>query len=178
MKILIFKAILVVLVALGASNYLIYLQTGKAPFDFDDLRLPALPTGLIPTELPKVSFKLPDISLDSLKSDKPTVSAGKDTIYKWVDKNGVTQLSSEPPPAQQNAQVLVVDPNANIIQSAGQVSDPETEDKQETATAPAQLLQGQVYSPSQVKKLMDDAKNVQQLLNDRYENQRQIIEGQ
>ncbi len=178
MKMLIFKAILVVLIALGASNYLVYLQTGKAPFDFNDLQLPDMPTDLIPSELPKVSLQLPDISLDSLKQDKPAANAGTDTIYKWVDENGVTQLSSEPPPAQQNAQILVVDPNANVIQSAGQVSGPETDDKQATATAPSPLLQGQVYSPSQVNKLMDDAKNVQQLLNDRYENQRRVIEGQ
>lgn len=154
MKKLITKAILVVVIALGASNYMLYIMTGKTPFDSNDM-------------------KIPDLSLSSPKLDKINPLSGSSTVYKWVDENGVTQYSSEPPPENVQRKVLEIDPNVNVVQGLRI----EEEEPQEIAQTQNNVIpQGQVYNPQAIKKLMDDAKNVQKKLNERYKEQEKALQ--
>ncbi len=145
MKKLIFKCIVMLVVFMGVSQYFVYIMTGKSPLD---------------------SFKTPNLSLDSFSSPSldSVTSGGKQTVYKWVDTNGVTQYSAEPP-ADQVADTLEVDPNTNLVQGL------RMEDEEEESTekkAPEVNIPQNIYSPGAVKKLIDDAKNVSTVLNERY----------
>ncbi|WP_158070138.1 DUF4124 domain-containing protein [Motiliproteus sp. MSK22-1] len=183
----IFKVVLLVLVVLGAGNYLVYWQTGTLAFDYRKLSF-----ANIVEEVRNFSLQLPDISLDTQKgmtnksddSENARGSKTKDKIYKWVDENGVTQLSSTPPPVGQEAQLLLIDPDTNVIQNravnlaAGSSSAFDQRGKTNITTGSGSQSKGQNYSPTEVKQLMDDARNVQNLLDERFENQRKIIEQQ
>lgn len=141
-KKLVIKATFMVLVFMGVSQYFVYIMTGKSPLE---------------------NFKMPSFSASDLKEDVSNLATGgKQTVYKWVDENGVTQYTAEPPP-DQAATSVELDPNANIIQG---VEMPEDEDAP-TAAPQVSMPDGNIYNPQSIKKLMDDAKNVQTLLNDR-----------
>jgi len=138
----IFKAVLMLGIVLGISNYVMYLMTGKTPF----------------SQVPDVSISTPNLS--------EMMPKGSERAYKWTDANGVVHYSSEPPP-EVEAQVMDVDPNTNMIQGLRAEAPKETE----AAPAPTPTLpQGNVYNPKNVQKLIEDAKNVQNVLNERYES--------
>nr|WP_306663329.1 DUF4124 domain-containing protein [Saccharophagus degradans] len=136
---MIFKCVVVVVLALGASNYMMYIMTGKLPFSTESL---------------------PSFSSPSL----PTFAEGKTTAYKWTDANGVVHYSSEPPPNPADAAVkMEVDPNVNLIQ--GIKEEPTIAGEADIPQGPD--FSGNIYSPEKVKKLVDDAKAVQQQMNER-----------
>ncbi|WP_096084613.1 DUF4124 domain-containing protein [Agaribacterium haliotis] len=146
MKGLIIKVAMMLFIVIGISNYLIYIKTGKSPFA-------DLGSGL---------------SFADLKVKAPSLPAGKQKAYKWVDEHGVTHYSSEAPPEQMQAQVLEVDPQQNIIQGieikAEQAAEPNQSEQQPV------VLPANPYNPETVRQLIDDAKAVQQTLNQRYED--------
>ncbi len=144
MKKLIIKSVMMIAIFIGISQYFVYIMTGKSPLD-----------GL---KAPEISLSTPDI--------KNAVTGGKQTVYKWVDANGVTQYTSEAPPAQ-SATTMELDPNTNIVQGIKMPGDEESEKESPKSEIP----QGNIYNPESIKKLMDDTKNVQKLLNDRYKQQ-------
>ncbi len=151
MKKLIFKCTVMVVIFIGISNYGLYLTTGKVP-SFKSM-------------LPDLSFNTPDVS-------ELTPSFNKDTVYKWVDENGVTQYSSEPPPEQAKAEVMTLDPNTNVIQGL----ELKEEENTENANPKVAVPDGNIYSPENIKKIMDDTKNVQNLLDDRFKNQQKALD--
>lgn len=137
MKSLIIKCIVMILLALGVSNYLIYIKTGKLPFSLD---------------------KIPSISTPSFNDAPSFISGRKEQAYKWTDENGVTHYSSEAPKEVNNqAQIIEVDPDTNLVQGL----------RMDKEAAPTGLPTGSVYNPKNVKKLMDDAKAVQEKMNER-----------
>ena len=149
--------LLVIGVMIGLSNYFTYLKTGKGLFNANTL-------------------SMPDISLDT-RSIKDLLSADKepqesnDVLHKWVDSNGVTQYTQTRPPKHAIGKVILVDPNANVV--ARLKTNAKTPEKAPQADDP----EGSAYNPSTVKKLMDDAKNVQKLLDDRAAKHTEIIDG-
>ena len=162
---LIFKMLLMTGIFVGISNYMLYIMTGKSPF---------------------ANFKLPSFSLekkDLSKNISKALNSGKQQAYKWTDSNGVVHYSSEPPThlataediqqakAQKQLETLQIDPNTNLIQGTELLEDKEEEQVKSTP----QPLQN-VYSPGGAQKLMEDAKNVEKLLNDRFEQQKKAIE--
>lgn len=159
MKKLIFKCVSMVLIFVGISNYMMYLMTGKSPF-----------AGM---KLPSLSFDSASLGVatDSLKGLSPV--GGKDTIYKWVDEHGVTQYTSEPPPETVAMTQLELDENTNVIQGLKMPEAEAPTNSQNAQNPPAQLAlpDGNLYSPEKIKKVIDDAKNVQKLLNDRVKQQ-------
>lgn len=142
------KIAMMLFIMLGISNYGYYLMTGNSPFS---------------------GFKLPDFSTPDL-SDITPLSTGKDTAYKWTDEHGVTHYSNEAPPVELAAEVIEVDPNVNVIQSV-EVPKKEVE-KEPSVITP---IEGPLYKPENIKKLIDDAKNVEKVLQERHEQQEEII---
>ena len=150
------KVIVLLAIMLGMSNYMMYIMTGKLPFDIGSLKAPDL------------SLEMPD--LEDLNPSKLTgSSSGKSTIYKWVDENGVTVYSESPPPQQIESESITIDPNANIVQATKI-----TEKEKSEVTKPS-MPSGPIYSPGNVKKLVEDAKNVENLLNERHERQKKAM---
>ncbi len=127
------------------------------------------------------SLKAPDISVpelpDSVKMPElESQPGGKDIVYQWRDENGMLHFTSDPPPAGMKYTVKGYDPNANLIQSI----EPEPEVVADTSSAGPDQNQisldvGNPYSPENVKKLVDDAKQIQKILNDRYKQQEAIM---
>lgn len=147
MKRFAFKIALMIFVMLGISNYGFYLMTGKAP----------LLSG----------FKFPDFS----KTDLNPLSSAPETAYKWVDENGRTHYSNEVPAQSQPAiEVIKVDPNTNIIQA---VELPEEAEEGETTVITP--VEGPLYKPENIQKLINDAKNVEKVLQERHKKQEEII---
>ncbi len=135
---MIFKAALMLGIVLGISNYMLYIMTGKSPFS-------------------SASSALPNFT-PSLKKITPKLS--KETVYKWTDENGRTHYSSDPIPGGTNVEEMEVDPNVNVMDA---VEIP----KDEPSRPPVNLPEGNIYHPEKIKQLVDDARNVQDLMNER-----------
>lgn len=144
---LIFKVVVMLLIMIGAANYGVYIMTGKSPFaDFS---------------WSKVKISAPDVG--------SVLPAGKEKVYKW-EKDGVIVYSSEPPPESQASEMIEVDPNVNIVQ-ATKIEEPKAEQPDNTVGMP----QGPIYSPDQVKKIIDDAREVKDMMDERAAEQDKIL---
>ena len=111
---------------------------------------------------------------------KSVTGAQETVIYQWKDSSGSIQFTNIPPPEGVEYSVKGYNPNANVIQSvklpeaeAGAALEQENKQVEEQPSLPENLTS--VYSPEKVNKLIDDAKNVENLLNDRLKQQNAII---
>ena len=110
---------------------------------------------------------------DKLKAKAPknlsnVVSDEKVQVYKWRDENGVMQFSNTPPLTGGVAEQVVLDPNSNLMQA---VKVPE----QEEPKPEAEVETPSPYSVKGMKKVMDDARGVEELLQQRHEGQQQVL---
>lgn len=135
-------AILLIVVA-GVSHYGLYFMTGEYLFSSQGLAS---------------NFKVPSLKRSPLQSN--------DQVYKWTDENGVVHYSSDAPTAQE-AKIIEVDPNTNLIQGLESVK--KVPEDPPATEAQRKQPQGNVYHPATIHKLIDDAKNVQNTLNERYQ---------
>jgi hypothetical protein len=168
---LLFKTIMMTVVMFAVVNYAAYLKTGRSlwPFFAD-----------------KISAKLAQLKKDAgetVNSVQETAApeSAKQIIYKWTDTDGVLQYTSEPPPQGISAEIVKVDPNANLMKAV-KAPEPEPEPVP-VAAAPAEQEKTPAgpdipfpYTPEQIKKTMDDARNVQKMMNDKAEKQQQILD--
>ena len=142
---LIIKGIVMVALAAGIGNYILYVKTGKSPLGMENIFGNGSGTAANPVST----------LLDNTSQPK------KETVYKWVDENGKTHYGEAPPELDESkAEKIVVNPNKNIIDA------PAKAEKVKASTSPA-TSQDLNYSPERIKQLMDDAKNVENLLNER-----------
>lgn len=139
------------------------LKDGRPLLDWRQLTLPSLPS------LPSVS--MPEVALPGSGSDEPASV----TVYRWRDSDGVWQFGSAPP-STGAYETVTVDPNTNLIAAPApapvappKAAEPVAARKEPTIESP--------YSPDGVKKMMDDAKRVRDMMEDRNETLRQISGG-
>ncbi len=162
-----------VVIALLLPFTLLKDDQGKTLMSFSDFSLQDI-------SLP--DFSIPDMSgLFSSKKLLPanTRSDGKDIFYRWNDAQGNVHFTTELPPDGIEYTVKGYDPKANVIQSvkrrtetdalesAPNPTDPGTDDSTPSADS--------AYNPAKVKKLINDTKNIEKILNQRYENQNSAI---
>ena len=114
---------------------------------------------------------------DSLKDNIPgrltdvvggNVGAKTVQVYKWRDANGVMQFSNTPPTDAQAEQVMF-DPNTNLVQAVKIKLKVEPKPEQVQAKMP------KPYSVKSMKKVMDDAKGVEDMLQQRFEVQQEML---
>ena len=100
--------------------------------------------------------------------DKGTESTNstRQMYYKWQDENGSWHFGDNPPEGV-TLHPVSVDTAANVIQSV-KINRPE-EQQRSTNTAPTTpgLPVPLTVDPTQVEQMIEDAENVQQLLDDR-----------
>ena len=123
------------------------------------------------------SFKMPSLGLpDWLESGSEQVigTAGEmagdsgATIYKWKDAAGVWQFANELPVGVTDAETVLISSNTSL-----QAFKPQAEPEQEKDEAPAEAKQEEsveldlIPTPGRVKKLIEDAQNVQNVLDER-----------
>lgn len=97
------------------------------------------------------------------------VTDKKVQVYKWRDEYGVMQFSNTPP-ASGAAEQVVLNPDSNLMQA---VKVPEKEAAQEQVEVEAP----NPYSVRGMKKVMDDAKGVEDLLQKRHEEQLKMMQN-
>ncbi len=116
------------------------------------------------SEFEKLKAKAPK-NLTSVVSDK------KVQVYKWRDERGVMQFSNTPPADGGQAERVELNPNKNIVDA---VKVPVQDD---TKKEVAKVESPSPYSPKGMKKVMDDASGVEQLLNQRHDDQQKMLDN-
>jgi len=95
-----------------------------------------------------------------------TVTGESETkVYKWKDKAGEWHFSNHPPPEGVASSVKVYRSDVNITQAPKAAPKPTDQPSAATPDTAVPLLP--ITDPARVKQLFDDAKNVQNLVNDR-----------
>jgi hypothetical protein len=116
------------------------------------------------SEFEKLKAKAPK-NLTSVVTDK------KVQVYKWRDERGVMQFSNTPPADGGQAEQVVLDPNKNIVDAVKMPVRSDTGKEVAKAESPSP------YSPKGMKKVIDDARGVEQLLKQRDEDQQKMLDN-
>ena len=147
------------LVILGVVSVMPMIYMGK----FDPLSF--LESGFSKggSEFSKLKAKAPK-NLSNVVTDE------KVQVYKWRDEHGVMQFSNTPPPTGGAAEQVVLDPNHNLMQAVKVPEEAEVEQQVE-AESPSP------YSVKGMKKVMDDARGVEELLQQRHEGQQEMMKN-
>lgn len=143
-------------------------KDGNTLIGFSDLQMPEL-------SLPDWPFS--SSSKKNVVSDLIKNSEGKDLIYRWTDSSGNLQFSNTPPPEGVEFSVKGYDPNQNLIQALKPepekpAATTETESRQDSGKS---AIVANPYSPEKIEKLIDDANNIEKLLNDRLKKQQAVL---
>ena len=96
------------------------------------------------------------------------VTDEKVQVYKWRDENGVMQFSNTPPPDGGQAQQVELNPNHNLVKA---VKLPEEEQPQQAELTPSPTP----YTVKGMKKVMDDARAIEGMLQQRHEDQQKML---
>jgi len=145
------------LVTLGILSVIPMIYMGK--FDPQAFFGSGLDSGL--SDLQKLKAKAP-------KSFSNAVIDEKVQVYKWRDEHGVMQFSNTPPASGAAAELVEFNPNNNVVQAV-RVPEHEAAVDEVSTSAP------NPYSINGMKKVMDDAKGVEQLLQNRHEQQQKML---
>ncbi len=163
-----FKIGFVILILFGLSSYANYLLTGKTPDIV--INKPTLPD----IKISKLTETLSD-KFSVIKEKKPVEE--NTYLYKWRDTKGVIHYTSEKPPENtQDFESIKINNDTNVIPA---VSDKEvTHEKSTQQQIPSTDLPTNIYSPEGIKHLFDQAKGVQNLMNDQFTQQENSINGE
>lgn len=93
------------------------------------------------------------------------------TVYQWTDSQGVTHFGGTPPTGQGAYESKVISANTNLMK-AQKVAEIEEEEKPKGSRI---TRVGSVYSPEGVKDVVDDAKDLQKMMDDRMEQQEELL---
>ena len=104
------------------------------------------------------------------KNLSSVVTDEKVRVYKWRDENGVIQFSNEPPPSSIHSEQIVLDPNSNVIQAV------KVAEKEEEVKPVAKTESASPYSVNGMKKVVDDAKGVEEVLQRRHAKQQKMMD--
>ncbi|PCJ88032.1 MAG: hypothetical protein COA54_04530 [Thiotrichaceae bacterium] len=153
MKLLIFK--MLVMLGILISIPLIYMGKFDPISYFDSLFSGGM------SEISALTSKVP-------KNLSSVVSDDKVLVYKWRDKKGVMQFSNTPPPAENKAERVELDPNSNLMQA---VKVPVEEVREEVV----KIEKPNPYSVGGMKKAVDAAKGVEDMMKKRQEKQMEML---
>lgn len=152
--------ILSMLITLGVLSVIPMIYMGK----FDPLSFIDSGFSNGASEFEKLKAKTPK-NLTSVLTDE------KVQVYKWRDKNGVMQFGNTPPTTVTNAEMVVLNPNNNLIQA---VKIPE---KKEEPKEAAKAEVPNPYSVKGMKKVMKDARDVGDMLQQRHDEQQKMLDN-
>ncbi len=151
--------LIMMLFTLGVLSVVPLIMMGK----FDPMAFFDLGFSRGASEFSKLKAQAPK-NLTSVVTDK------KVQVYKWRDEHGVMQFSNVPPATDRDAEQVVLDPASNLVQA---VKVPE---KKEAPKAAGQTQQRpNPYSVKGMKKVMDDAKGIEALLQKRQAQQQKAL---
>jgi uncharacterized protein DUF4124 len=162
-----FKIAMVLLILFGLASYANYLMTGNMPNILIDK--PTLPD----IKVSRLTDSLSD-KFKSIKINKPVTDS---YLYKWRDDKGVIHYTSEKPTENiQNLEQIKLSSDTNIVPavSESEVTNDNTTQQQSSESTSIDFPTN-VYSPEGVKQLIDQAKDVENLMNEQFDQQKNII---
>jgi hypothetical protein len=131
------------------------------------------------------SFSLPDFKMPDMPGSEQLVPSvddqrRRDIVYRWNDSEGTIHFTTEPPAEGIKFTLKGYNPNANVIQA---VKLPEIEEPVQLITTDATASSeqnsspelGNSYNKDDILKFFGDSKNIQQLLNQRFDYQKSAI---
>ena len=136
-------------------------EQGNTLMSFSDLSMP--------------DFKLPQLSSGKELFPSQVGSGAMDTFYKWYDPKGNVQFTTEPPPDGVAYTVKQYDPDANVIHAVKSPVEKTAEPAQSTVVENSSQVSVNPYDSKGIKKIFEDTRNIEKLLNQRTENQNDII---
>ena len=169
MKLFMKLLLAILVIALLAPFSILKDESGRPLLSLSDLKMPdiGVPDG---SEIENVTEGLSG-------AGQPTV------IYQWKDAGGNLNFTTDPPPEGVEFTIKSFDPNANVIQSvkagtdSGSVDDGVSQGPENGEENTEDGKIGNPYTPEKIEKLFKDAKEVQQKLNERYQQQQQAIDN-
>ena len=93
-------------------------------------------------------------------------------VYKWRDEHGVMQFTNTPPPQTQQAELIELTPNTNIVKAVEVVED-EPEQKR---SGPTVMKTGNPYTPGGMKDLLDTTSSLADGMNQKQLEQQQLMD--
>jgi len=117
-------------------------------------------------------FGKPDLRAKAPKNITSVTTDKKVQVYKWRDQYGVMQFTNSPPPDSQQAEVVLLTPDTNIVKA---VEVPPEEPKQEHS-GPKVMSTGSPYTPDGMKNLLDSTGGLAEGMNDKQHQQQQLME--
>jgi len=164
---LIIKSMLALLVVAVVIPFTLPLKDGGPLLKWSDIKMPGAPH--IP-ELPKLSI--------FNNSGSQEVVSTPVTTYKWRDSEGNWHIS-DTPPNNIVYEMVTVDPNTNVIQA---LKSPPVVEKHTALPAIEEPTQptyspAMAYNPEKVSEVMDSARNVENLLQQRKEQQDKLLQA-
>ena len=117
--------------------------------------------------------KMPRFSEPSIEPASDDDLTGKDLFYKWYDADGNVQFTTEPPADGVEFTIKGFDHDANVIQAV-KVPPKTTAPKEPTLTQQKPSVADESenpYTQDSIKKLFEDTRNIEKLLNQRLSNQ-------
>lgn len=154
----------------GVSLYAKYLMTGQTPeLNINQKNLPNISVSKITNSISnKVTFVKDKVSTTNEKKEA--------YFYKWRDQKGIIHYTSEKPAIEvevNKLETIKIDNQTNVVPA---VSDNSAEvesihqQKQQTTSS----IPDNPYSSKGIKQLMNQAKDVQNLMNEHIHQQEQI----
>lgn len=132
-----------------------------------------------PDGTPFMESPLDYFSSDSKGSNNPQTSINSSqSFYKWRGEDGTWHYSDQPQEGQ-NIETVTVNTNANLIQGLRieKEEEKEPEKKAEAKQATSSIPLPMTVPFEKVSEMLDDATNVQQLMDDRNKNIQEATRG-
>lgn len=102
---------------------------------------------------------------------------GKDIFYQWYDATGNVQFTTEPPTEGIEYTIKGFDPDTNLLQAVKlppeKAADSGADTTDQKSAKPEDI--GNPYSQESIKKLFDDAKNIEKVLKQRLKDQESAL---
>ncbi|MCW9013447.1 MAG: DUF4124 domain-containing protein [Gammaproteobacteria bacterium] len=95
------------------------------------------------------------------------------TVYQWVDEHGQKHFSSTPPVGQAQVDTVKLSPDANVVKA---IRVPEEEEEAKRGSQVTSVRKNP-YSPEGVRDLMQDTKDVSNMMNERAAEQQKILDS-
>ncbi|OUS16820.1 hypothetical protein A9Q88_06475 [Gammaproteobacteria bacterium 50_400_T64] len=161
-KRLIFRIIVLMVIATGIMSYVASLNGIDIRQFVPKIERPQLPNFTLPT--------LPDIKLPS-GGEQDTQASTISKVYKWRGNDGTWHFSETLPEGVTPEQVIFLNSEANVIQGMPRPDRVTTDiapiNKQPAAEQQPPSANLNPYSKKAIDKLLNDARGVQELMNQR-----------
>lgn len=154
----IFKALFIASILSIVGFYAYYLKTGKTP------QLPSQQTNLPEFDFADLKDSTNKI-LDSISSKEE-----KKYMYKWRDDKNVMHYTSKKPETGVAFETIELSSDVNVMPAVTESSS-ETRTPEQTSPSDLAEIVNNPYAPGGVEQLLNQAKGIQEQVNQRFEHQ-------